>query len=439
MQISTASATDLEKLASTLASVGHAIDEVVIRENERRVVTKERFNILSCLTKHHREELHSKVIYYLLNPKDSHDCGHMFLNAFLQMLSEITDIKNNIEDAIKEVGNASVKREFRIGKSAETEDYGVVDILIEFPNFLIGIENKIQSSDQPDQIKRYYNYLNSQNKPFILLYLTPEGRNSHSSMDATYTPISYRQNITNWLEMCIKESWRYPNVIAGISNYLMTLQTSILNIKTVQMNQEIQKILLKKENGIVLKYLQDISAALVPVRNSLRTEFFLQVHEKLQKRGIVELKPYLTDKVSEIWNQEYRGLYIINPKLELKINDHTSIAIEIEHDWKRLYYGLVIYSIKENPNGTIIYPNEYISITEDIQRHFQSTIRTKGIDDRWFNWVYFDVMGKGLNFDDDQLNYDFSINMNSIVDDFVEGFMAYVKVWQEYITSNDSL
>lgn len=438
MQISTTSAIELEKLASTLASVGHAIDEVVIRENERRVVTKERFNILSCLTKHHREELHSKVIYYLLNPKDSHDCGHMFLKAFLKMLSEIPDIKNDIEDAIKEVGNASVKREFRIGKSAETEDYGVVDILIEFPNFLIGIENKIQSSDQPDQIKRYYNYLNSQNKPFILLYLTPEGKNSHSSMEAIYTPISYRHNITNWLEMCIKESWRYPNVIAGISNYLTTLQSSILNIKTVQMNQEIQKILLKKENGIVLKYLQDISAALVPVRNNLRTEFFHQIHKKLQERGI-ELKPYGTENVSEIWNQQHRGFYINNSKFELKLNEHVSVFIEIEHDWKDLYYGLAISSFEENPLGTIVYPNEYISITEDIKRHFQSTIRTNGIEDRWFNWVHFDVKGKGLNFDDDQLNYEFSVNMDSIVDDFVEGFMAYVKVWEEYITSKGSL
>jgi hypothetical protein len=238
--------------------------------------------------------------------------------------------------------------------------------------------------------------------------------------------------------MCIKESWRYPNVIAGISNYLLTLQTNILNIKTVQMNQEIQKILLKKENGIVLKYLQDISAALVPVRNSLRIEFFHQIHKKLQNHGI-ELKPYGTDNVSEIWNQQHRGFYINNPKFELKINDHLRVSIEIEHDWKDLYFGLVILSFEENPNGTIVYPNEYISITENIQRHFHSTIRTNGIEDRWFNWVHFDVKGKGLNFDDDQLNYEFSVNMDSIVDDFVEGFMAYVKVWEEYITSKGSL
>jgi hypothetical protein len=77
-----------------------------------------------------------------------------------------------------------------------------IDILIEFRNQFIIIENKIGAKDQPKQLQRYSNTLKNQGKNINLFYLTPYGQKpgDDSKGNLEVKCISYEKHIINWLE-----------------------------------------------------------------------------------------------------------------------------------------------------------------------------------------------------------------------------------------------
>lgn len=106
------------------------------------------FNIVSNL--YYRENFHSDIIKYFLDPNEKHNCGSAFLNVFIQMLNEKINQKDKYIDATC-YDNAVVVRE-----------EGRIDILIksEMSHKCIIIENKINNAgDMQRQIPRYYDYV----------------------------------------------------------------------------------------------------------------------------------------------------------------------------------------------------------------------------------------------------------------------------------------
>jgi len=89
---------------------------------------------------------------------------------------------------------------------------GRIDLLINFKNFSIIIENKIFAKDQENQLIKYYNYVESSGKAFLILYLTPNGSlpNEKSIEDKKndkklkcnedFHLISYKEHILRWLQ-----------------------------------------------------------------------------------------------------------------------------------------------------------------------------------------------------------------------------------------------
>ena len=101
------------------------------------------FNIVSNL--YYRENFHSDIIKYFLDPNEKHNCGSAFLNVFIQMLNEKINQKDKYIDATC-YDNAVVVRE-----------EGRIDILIksEMSHKCIIIENKINNAgDMQRQIPR---------------------------------------------------------------------------------------------------------------------------------------------------------------------------------------------------------------------------------------------------------------------------------------------
>ena len=115
-------------------------------------VTQDAFNIFHIISDlWYRENFHSDIIKFFLDPKEKHDCGVVFLNTFIQMLNSLgKDIKEtDYQDAevLREIGN---------------NECGYIDVLIksETTKKAIIIENKINNAvDMPRQIPHYYDYV----------------------------------------------------------------------------------------------------------------------------------------------------------------------------------------------------------------------------------------------------------------------------------------
>ena len=125
------------------------------------------FNIVSNL--YYRENFHSDLISFFLEPNANHGCSHLMLDIFIAMLNKAgCDIDNmNYSDAVV------VREQARI------------DILIssEESKRAIVIENKINNaSDMPRQLPRYYDYVSKKYSLDAIVYL-PLDFNKKPNMD----------------------------------------------------------------------------------------------------------------------------------------------------------------------------------------------------------------------------------------------------------------
>jgi len=114
------------------------------------------------------EVVHSPFLADLLDVNGSHKQKRLFFNEFIVLAG----LENRFD--FKEDIFFSVCTEKWIGN-------GFIDIYIEYTfsdkRFVIAIENKIFATDQPRQLERYAQYLESEfGNDYLLVYLTPNNR-----------------------------------------------------------------------------------------------------------------------------------------------------------------------------------------------------------------------------------------------------------------------
>ena len=197
----------------------------LISEKKQRAIERgEYYNIFEVLNLSTDEvRLHSSFIADLLNPKGKHGLGVKPLNSFLKILGLDFDEET--------LGNCNVKREYVIGSiSADQTSGGNIDILLTIGDYLIIIENKIYAGDQPRQLVRYHNFAKSR-PHHSLVYLTLGGdKPSDSSADELvygkdYKCISYRKDITEWIEECLSMAVAKPLIRETLQQYLFIIKT----------------------------------------------------------------------------------------------------------------------------------------------------------------------------------------------------------------------
>lgn len=125
----------------------------------------ESFNVFKLISdRYYREDFHSDIMAFFLNPKENHLYDNVFLKLFIRMLNEKRTNINSDERAQTIIDeclyyDAIIKREFPI-KNIDGE--GRIDILImsEENKCAIIVENKINNAgDTYKQLPKYYNYL----------------------------------------------------------------------------------------------------------------------------------------------------------------------------------------------------------------------------------------------------------------------------------------
>lgn len=179
-----------------------------------------RFNLFDVLKISRTEIRHSNMLAWLLNPNENHGLGDAFLKAIVQIVVQNDDNGryNVLETLLIDFYSFVVYREWKN-----------IDILLvsDAEKFLIAIENKIDSHEHDDQLKKYRDTLATDypNYRKMYLYLTPEGE---EPSDTDYwDTLSYR-DVVEALSEQRDTTELTPDVALVVENYLDVLRRDIV-------------------------------------------------------------------------------------------------------------------------------------------------------------------------------------------------------------------
>lgn len=180
-------------------------------------------NIFSILQSPHRELKHSNFLGWLLDPAKGHGLSDIFLKRFLRDI--FSDPKTSWIDQFEiDALDLSEVRIFREWKN--------VDILIEAPEFVVGIENKINAQEGPGQIKKYRELLEKEfpQKKRAFVFLTLQGQQPDLDEDVqnsiSYSYEAIKMNLGAILE--IYGDAISVNARVYLTDYLLALERWIM-------------------------------------------------------------------------------------------------------------------------------------------------------------------------------------------------------------------
>lgn len=225
-------------MSKTKEILKHA--NLIVRHQEELSILKgENFNLFSILKMESREnDTHSSFLFELLNPKGSHNLGTCFLNLFFRTL-KIPSLDIDSCSVIKEYNIGPIDQNMKIG--------GRIDLQIQDKNGrTVTIENKIYARDQDSQIERYCNF--NPNRNFVY-YLTLNGDDpslqskGNKKEGEDYINISYRNEIINWLDLCVKEASEFPILRETLRQYIILIKKLTNQLTDNQMQIDIQNVI----------------------------------------------------------------------------------------------------------------------------------------------------------------------------------------------------
>ena len=289
-----------------------------------------RFNLLSIIEKDRDEaHVHSKVIYNLL----SQDWGKKDKETFLTLfLKEIGIEDDNIYDK-----NWEVTRE----KAFDLDTIkGRLDFEIKSKDCIYIIEMKIDAGDQPEQLIRYQEFAKEQHKKYKIFYLTLDGHNAskksigeeenlEENQKVEYTNISFKEEILNWLENCLKLVEGKENKLACINQYIASIN-KILGEKEIRIKDNILKSVKDIKNAITI-YEKLNDKLQVTLEN-----FMSWLKEKLRTRignEIIYYKKYVKNYYNYTLDknpQDYPGIYIVLHENKSKNSNYYRFVLKLE-------------------------------------------------------------------------------------------------------------
>ncbi len=326
------------------------------------------FNIFSILRNDSDEvNLHSRFIYEILNPAGVHHKEGIFLELFLETVG-ISDFA--MEDVI-------VKREYK-----------KIDICITNKNRqAIIIENKIYAEDQDKQIQRYYETMQQEGFEDIkIIYLTLHGDEPSSqsmgtlenNKDELISTMSYRNDVDNWLNKCIKDAATFPTLRETFVQYRTLIQklTGQYHIKGYIM--EIKDLLMDEKN---IRLATDISQALTEVQIEIQYQFWKELESCLENKNYhIQNESKVSRKHVESYytKSKMNKGYGININLSDIYNNEKLLFQILVHN--NVYYGFFVEKNGKSYNIDSKYGNLF-NIINEIYSNFQ-------ISEGSFCWRY---------------------------------------------------
>lgn len=258
---------EIEELLKQVAKIKTPYDEA-------GKVPGAKFNIFDICVKHD-EVKNSAIIAEFLTPQGSHGCGSVFLEQFIEVMkSKIGCFPFDFDFEKTEVQTETF-----------IQDFGRIDILIKSKGCAIIIENKIYASDQSEQLKRYEEWAEGVFKDkFVILYLTLDGKKAseQSAGGVDYTPISYSQDILEWLQKCEEEAKDVPSVYEVLKQYKQQIKNLTGQGMNEEMKKEIAEMLLQDNN---LELAEAISQSKEIARKKMIQDAVFPIFEEIEIDG----------------------------------------------------------------------------------------------------------------------------------------------------------
>lgn len=242
-------------------------------------------------------ETHSAFLANLLDPYGSHGQGTLFLVQFMKYVKKKIEARNEskgeeikaIEYLIKAANSdTEFTRDWLVATEKHVaigDNLGRLDIVIQHvktKNTII-IENKIDSNDREDQLKKYSKWrddLQRREKCVgILLYLTLDGSDSKISKPIKYHCLSYKADIRNWLIDSMRGCLA-PRIKNILDQYLATMGklTGELNMTEDKLTNFLGK------NSKYLRLSLEIADAAEELKRKIESEFWKSIKEGLEKK-----------------------------------------------------------------------------------------------------------------------------------------------------------
>lgn len=391
--------TDMKNTENLLSQV-YTISESYKRVSE---ATGDNFNIFSVLgIEHYEESTHSLFLAELLNPMGSHSFKDEFLKLFIEEINLEKDFKTKTAKVYVEYSIGNIDTNSKIG--------GRIDILIEDENKdRIIIENKVYAGEQPNQLERYFNFDNKA----IILFLTLFGEDSqyHKKFDK-YNPISYEDNIVNWLEKCQQKAVENPVVRETIKQYKNLVKKLTNQNINSKMENELIKLITsegKKENFKSFLTLVNLQNQIYKI--ALTDHLFPTLDQLVSKFNLIEI---LNRETFLNRSAEWLGFSFKNETLE-KLNLRISFSFNVKRGVNQFIFGYtyIDHKLKNQYN--------YDAIQKPFFEHFGGKLQSDG-------WLTIKNYDKFQNWD----------NLNTLKEiihgDFKEDFKDKVKVMLDIVS-----
>ena len=241
---------------------------------------EENFNIFEILNLEEREvELHSKLLFFLLNNKEKNNIYEKFFRYFLEIV-----LKEKYE-ANKEY---RVYREYAISG-------GRIDFYIENEDVIYAIEMKINSIDGEEQLKKYNDFLCKKEKKTKLYYLTLFGEDptKAENREIGIISFSFKENVVDWLKKCIEKSYDSPLTRETLKQYLYSINKLTNNIQEEGKEMELKALLREKQNFRIASELKEATEKL---KEEIETDFWEELKKRIEYNGDKRINPFKTGR-----------------------------------------------------------------------------------------------------------------------------------------------
>jgi len=201
-----------------------ALERLVVdnEDLERLEELTAEFNLFEAIGAVRQELRHSDTLRFLLDPSSPHGFGDAFLARFLKgaLAGNRESGLGPVEIDVADLSDTEVQREWRR-----------IDILLRnrSANFVVAIENKVDTGEHSDQLRRYREILEKEfpTARRVYLFLTPEG--TRPSDDAWLT-ISYDFVAETVGAVAAAYASRSgPDVLTLVNHYLTLLRRYIVS------------------------------------------------------------------------------------------------------------------------------------------------------------------------------------------------------------------
>lgn len=256
-----------------------ALVRVVAQKHEALAAASgQNFNLFAILRRETDEvHTHSAILAELLNPTGSHGQGPVFAQLFAKRF--------RIPD--EGIERAHVRCEQTVDKGSRA------DILMEWEETCVVVENKIYASDQPKQLERYHAHAKKWDSNKVI-YLTLHGDDPSDDSLGSLQPeeiacISYESDVVAWLDDCIKEVARVPQIREILAHY-QALVRKLTGKSTGELTMDLKELLAHKQGEVYnFELAPKIADAMTAFSIDTEWQFWQTLKERLL---IVEDRPW---------------------------------------------------------------------------------------------------------------------------------------------------